>query len=112
MSAASWTCSICGVTATFGPGAAAPAQPEGWEERGAEWLCLGCRRTEVAEAAASADEPDRSARRRRALTEFELLRDPAATDQLIAKRVRCPTAFVRPVRAALLEAGKLQAPDA
>ena len=47
------------------------------------------------------------ARRRRALTEFELLRDPAASDRLIAKRAKCPTAFVAPVRAALRKAGKL-----
>jgi hypothetical protein len=107
----SWTCSRCGVTATFGPGATVPTQPEGWEQSHGEWLCLGCRRAEVADAAASADEPDRSARRRRALTEFELLRDPSATDQLIAKRVRCPTAFVRPVRAALLESGRLNVPE-
>jgi hypothetical protein len=54
-------------------------------------------------------EAGRSARRRRALTEFELLRDPEASDQLIAKRARCPTASVRPVRAALLALGELPA---
>jgi hypothetical protein len=47
-----------------------------------------------------------TARRRRALIEFELLRDPAASDRLIAKRANCLTAFVRPVRAALRKAGR------
>ena len=47
------------------------------------------------------------ASRRRALTEFELLRDPAASDRLIAKRVQCPTHVVAPVRAALRRAGRL-----
>jgi hypothetical protein len=50
------------------------------------------------------------ARRRRALTEFELLRDPAASDRLIAKRAKCPTAFVPPIRAALRKAGRLAPP--
>ena len=50
------------------------------------------------------------ANRRRALTEFELRRDPDASDQLIAKRARCSTAAVRPVRSALMEQGALPAP--
>jgi hypothetical protein len=48
---------------------------------------------------------------RRALTEFELRRDPAASDRLIAKRAKCPTAFVAPVRAALRKAGRLAPPS-
>lgn len=48
-----------------------------------------------------------TARRRRALTEFELLRDPAPSDRLIAKRAKCPTDFVSPVRAALRKAARL-----
>jgi hypothetical protein len=54
---------------------------------------------------------DTKASRRRALTEFELLRDPAASDHLIAKRAKCPTAFVAPVRAALRKAGRLAPPS-
>ncbi|MGH2964739.1 MAG: hypothetical protein ACRDMH_05075 [Solirubrobacterales bacterium] len=54
---------------------------------------------------------DGKARRRRALTEFELLRDPAASDHLIAKRAQCPTRFVPPVRAALRKAGRLARPS-
>jgi hypothetical protein len=63
----------------------------------------------VIEAAASNDAADATKRRRRALTEFELLRDPSATDALIAKRVNCATRTVAPVRAALREAGQLAA---
>jgi hypothetical protein len=46
---------------------------------------------------------EQKAKRRRALTEFELRRDPEASDQLIAKRAGCSTAAVRPIRDALLE---------
>jgi hypothetical protein len=104
---ASWTCARCGVTTSFGPGSPARSHPEGWAQLDGEWACLGCRRAEVAETASAGEERGRSARRRQALTEFELLRDPAAPDQVIAKRVRCATAMVRPVRASLQEQGKL-----
>jgi hypothetical protein len=50
---------------------------------------------------------EQKAQRRRALTEFELRRDPGASDQVIAKRARCTTASVRPVRSALREQGAL-----
>ena len=101
-----WTCSRCRVTVTFPPGNPEPARPIGWAQHETGWLCLGCRRDEVAQAALIGNEAGRSARRRWALTEFELIRDPDASDQLIAKRVRCTTASVRPVRAALREAGE------
>jgi hypothetical protein len=42
------------------------------------------------------------ANRRRALMAFEIRRDPDASDRVIAKRARCPTASVRGVRTALL----------
>jgi hypothetical protein len=61
----------------------------------------------VIEAAAPNDAADAARRRRRALTEFELLRDPSATDRLIAKRVNCATRTVAPVRAAMRAAGEL-----
>jgi hypothetical protein len=51
------------------------------------------------------DKDGRSARRRRALTEFELLRDPHAPDHLIAKRVRCSTSVIGPIRASLKGGG-------
>lgn len=103
--ASSWTCGRCLVTVTFRPGGPRPSCPTGWAQCDEEWRCLGCRRAEVAASVAGGSQAGHSARRRRALTEFELLRDPDASDQLIAKRVRCPTASVRPVRAALLAAG-------
>ena len=57
--------------------------------------------------AATGTTAEQKAHRRRALTEFELRRDPGASDQVIAKRARCTTASVRPVRTALLEQGTL-----
>jgi hypothetical protein len=95
-----WTCSRCGVTTSFAPGSDEPLEPSGWAQAGAEWRCLSCRRLEVVEASGPA-------RRRRALTEFELLRDPTASDRVIAKRVNCPTGAVVSVRAALCLTSRL-----
>lgn len=73
------------------------------------WLCLGCRREEVVAAVAVSSDDAGRASRRRALTEFELRRDPSASDGQIARRVKTSPAVVRPVRAALREAGELPA---
>jgi hypothetical protein len=102
-----WTCSRCHVRVTFPSGGPQPPTPTGWAQIDGEWRCLGCRRQEVAESASAGNGADRNKRRRRALTEFELMRDPGASDQLIAKRVRCPTALVGPVRASLRGARKV-----
>jgi hypothetical protein len=59
------------------------------------------------EATQGGPEGGRAAARRRALTEFELRRDPEAPDNLIARRAGCQTRFVAPLRAALNEAGTL-----
>jgi len=108
--ARSWTCRRCQVTVTFAQRGPEPPCPTGWARCDGEWRCLGCRRAEVAASVSGGSQAGQSSRRRRALTEFELLRDPDASDQLIAKRVRCPTASVHPVRAALLDAGTLSLP--
>jgi hypothetical protein len=79
----------------------------GWAKSHGEWRCLACRRAEAVEVAERGNAAGASAVRRRALTEFELLRDPAATDRVIAKRVNCPTRFVRPIRADLRASGQL-----
>jgi hypothetical protein len=102
-----WTCGRCGVKATFQAGHAPASQPNGWSRSTGEWRCLGCRRLEAIEAAPS-DGATPAVNRRRALTEFELLRDPSAPDRMIAKRVKCPTTLVKPVRAALLADGRLK----
>jgi hypothetical protein len=102
-----WTCGRCGVTASFAAGSDRPSEPPGWAKANGEWRCLGCRRIEVIEAAGPKDAPGASAVRRRALTEFELLRDPAAPDRVIARRAKCPTRMVVPVRAALRADGRL-----
>ena len=103
-----WTCGRCGVSATFAPGFQDRAEPTGWAKSDGEWRCLSCRRTEAIEAAEHANAAGARAARRRALTEFELLRDPAAPDRVIAKRVNCPTRFVIPIRAELHASGRLR----
>ena len=62
---------------------------------------------DVVEAASPGDSAELGRRRRRALTEFELLREPSASDQVIAKRAKCTTRTVAPVRAALRATGRL-----
>lgn len=104
-----WTCSRCGVTASFAPGSDDSIEPSGWAQTGADWRCLSCRRVEAVEASGPTNAKDAPARRRRALTEFELLRDPDASDRVIAKRANCPTTTVVSVRAALRVAGRLDA---
>jgi hypothetical protein len=98
---ASWTCGRCGVTTSFVAGAPAPTEPNGWALTDDGWRCLACRRTHVVEMAGSRNAPGAGAVRRRALTEFEIRRDPSAPDRVIAKRVGCPTRMVGPIRAGL-----------
>jgi hypothetical protein len=106
-----WTCGGCGVTVSFPGNETAPRRPEGWAKRGKAWRCLRCRREEAMdEAAETADASDVKSVRRRALVEFELLRDPEAADIVVARRARCSSAIVAPVRAALRKEGKLPDP--
>ena len=93
---------------SFLPGANEPDEPEGWVRVDGDWRCLACRRTEVLDAAAATGKSGATTTRRRALAEFELLRDPTASDRVIAKRVKCNTASVAPLRAALRAAGRLR----
>jgi hypothetical protein len=104
-----WTCGRCGVRTSYTPDVREPAEPIGWARTDGEWRCLACRRMDVIEAAAPPNAAGVAAIRRRALTEFELLRDPAAPDRVIARRVRCPTRHVTPVRAALRATRRLPA---
>ena len=105
----SWTCGGCGVRVSVAAGSGEqPAMPEGWERRDAEWVCLGCRRREVADAVAEGPEATRGAKRRRALAEFELLRTPDAPDHLIARRAHCQPRFIAPIRKAMRDEGRLQ----
>ena len=106
--ARSWTCGRCRVRTSFSPGADEPVEPAGWVRVDGEWRCLACRRTEVLDAAAATGASGAATTRRRALAEFELLRDPTASDRDIAKRVKCSTGSVRPIRAALTAAGQLR----
>src|SRR5688572_4182550 len=101
-----WTCVDCAVVVSFSSQGAAPAPPS-WRDGPRGWLCLNCQREEVAAAAPSAPDAESRTERRRALTEFELLRDPEATDGQIARRAKTSPAVVRPIRAELHAAGRL-----
>jgi hypothetical protein len=101
-----WSCARCGVVASFSSQGTGQ-EPEGWERQGREWRCLNCRREEAMDVASTETDSEGKRLRRRALIEFELLRDPEATDQLVAKRARCSAALVAPVRAELRDARKL-----
>jgi hypothetical protein len=98
----SWTCDRCGVRESFSPGSAEPVEPDGWAEVDGQWRCLACRRAVVVDDAGAG-----SGAARRALAEFELLRDPSASDRAIAKRIKCATSAVTPIRARLRAAGLL-----
>jgi hypothetical protein len=100
--ASSWTCTRCEVTTTLGD--TELEHPVGWAKENGKWLCLGCRRLEVEEsvqADGTEGKGGQAAARRRALTEFEIRRDPEAPDQVIAQRARCSTSTVAPVREAM-----------
>jgi hypothetical protein len=101
----SWTCVDCSVVASFDP--PHTGVPDGWAEDEGGWLCLSCRRERVVTGAAGDSREERQSDRRRALTEFELVRDPDASDGVVARRARTSSAMVRPVRARLREAGRL-----
>jgi hypothetical protein len=116
MSAKHWECSDCGVRVKFGLAAGrdstapatAPSQPDNWiaDERG--WHCLGCQREAVLSQPTVEGAGTRAQQRRRALVEFELLREPAATDAEIARRAKCTRAQVSPVRTDLVHSGQLR----
>ena len=103
----SWTCTRCGMTTSFQAGAKTPRKPEGWSKDDGKWRCLRCRREEVVEAVSDAG-GDKAAQRK-ALIEFELMREPAANDRDIARRAGCQAPLVGPVRAELRKEGRLPA---
>ena len=107
-----WHCTRCGLTTSFSDDAPKGSKPEGWAKENGEWRCLRCRREEVMEAAAAEAGNEGKAAQRRALTEFELIRNPDASDREIARRVKCPSGLVGPIRDELIEAGKLPAAEA
>lgn len=97
------------MTTSFAKGSPKRSRPEGWAKEGGEWRCLRCRREIVMEKAAEDSGSEGKAAQRRALTEFELIRDPEASDREIARRVKCPSGLVGPIRDSLVEAGKIPA---
>ncbi|MFN2612585.1 MAG: hypothetical protein ABR536_04350 [Solirubrobacterales bacterium] len=102
-----WTCAGCDVTVSH-PSETAPEQPGGWAKTGSTWLCLRCRREEIMDQAAAKNGAEGWAPRRQALIEFELLRDPEATEVEVAKRAQCSSATVRKIRRAMRESGALE----
>jgi hypothetical protein len=107
---ATWTCATCRVVASFAEPSAL-VLPVGWAKVEDGWSCLACRRQEVINAAAPANAVGAAGSRRRALIEFELMREPSAANHEIAKRAKCATFTVRPIRAALQADGRLAATD-
>ena len=97
----SWTCIGCAMTARYRPPRSG-STPSGWVRGTRGWLCLNCRREEVVTAVPSTRDAASRAARRRALIEFELGRDPGASDGQIAGRAKTSAATVRPIRAELL----------
>jgi hypothetical protein len=92
VSAPSWRCARCGVTARWLPGHVPQGLPAGWVEQGGIAHCLACRRALAAEAgvARAPAEPTRQARatlRAWALLEFEIERDPDRPNGVIARAV-------------------------
>jgi hypothetical protein len=115
MIATDWECSECGVRVKFDLAgrrdAPAPdtarAKPDNWvaDERG--WHCLRCQREAVLNQPIVEGAGTLAQQRRRALVRFELLREPAATDVEVARRVKCSTAQVGPIRKDLTDGGQL-----
>ena len=100
-----WTCADCGVVASFDRPDG--GEPDGWAKENGTWRCLGCRREKViADATTTPDDAGRAATRQ-AIAEFELLRDPEASDGQVARRAKTSPAIVRPIRAELRASGKL-----
>jgi len=102
----SWTCAGCAVDVSYPNDDSAPEQPAGWAKVGRKWLCLNCRREQAMDEAA-AKSADGYVPRRQALIEFELVRDPEATEVEVAKRAQCSSATVRKVRREMREDGRL-----
>ena len=105
-----WRCTTCLVAASFAdPDRADP--PVGWTEHADGWRCLACGRAHaitaaLADAGVDADAGKAAtAIRRRAVAEFELVRDPNRPDAMIAKAAGTFAAVVASVRSDLLGAG-------
>jgi hypothetical protein len=116
MSAKDWECSDCGVRVRFDLGAgrdspataAARSHPDHWVADEGGWHCLRCQREAVVNKPTVEGAGTGAQQRRRALVEFELLREPAATDAEVARRAKCTPAQVSPIRTDLVHAGQLR----
>ncbi len=107
-----WTCSACGMTVRYAPGATVPVElPNGWSRNGGALRCLACRRQAVSDAAtaahAEASESERRRAARAALTRFELERDPNRRDGEIGRLIGVTGAVVSEVRRKLIAAGEI-----
>ena len=100
----SWTCVDCAMTASY-RSPRSGTTPSGWAQGPRGWLCLTCRREEVVNAVPSTRDAASRTARRQALVEFELRRDPGASDGQIAGRAKTSPMIVRPIRAELRTRG-------
>jgi hypothetical protein len=95
------------MVASFSEPVSSSSRPSGWVRGDRGWICLDCQREEIRASVPSTGDADGRAERRRAMVEFELRRDPEASDGLIAKRSKTSSVIVRPIRAELRESGVL-----
>jgi hypothetical protein len=102
-----WSCARCGVS--VGRIDCEPTKlPETWTSLDEEIFCLGCSRARAGEAAiesaAGENSGEQLARiRRTGLIEFEILRDPEASNRTIARACRTSSSAVANARGAMLE---------
>lgn len=102
VTAQTWTCDRCRVSAKKAHGERAPL-PEAWVSSDEGCFCLGCRRERAAEAAleAAPEDCNRDARaklRRASLIEFEVRRVPDRADNIIARACRTSPSAISAVR--------------
>jgi hypothetical protein len=96
-----WTCAKCAVSVGRIDGG--PTRlPASWTESVDGIFCLACSRTRASEAAVATavgiSSGERAQIRRRALIEFEIGRDPEASNRTIAHACRTSSAAVAAVR--------------
>jgi hypothetical protein len=101
-SAKRWTCDRCAVSFGKIDGDLCP-RPESWTESEDGIFCLACSRANATDAALESvakgcPPEDRVRIRRTALIEFELRRQPEASDNSIARACRTSTVTVTKVR--------------
>jgi hypothetical protein len=113
VSANDWECSDCRVRVTFDlagasdspPSPDARLRPDHWVADGHGWHCLRCQREAVIRQPTVEGAGTPAQQRRRALVQFELAREPRATDLEVARWVKCTSAQVAGIRGDIAAVG-------